>query len=65
MQPGNFPNSFDFGSEFDPSAVNFSDVTDDALLSDYLMSQTGVNIGNENTDSSGFVDPSILTLHEY
>lgn len=58
--PMSFSNSFDFGSEFDSSAVSFPD---DALLSDYLMSQTAGNTGDNN---GGYIDPSsILALHEY
>lgn len=61
-QPENYNNSFDFGGDFDSSAVNYSGVSDDSLLSEYLMS---VEDGNE-VSSSGYIDPStLLTLHEY
>lgn len=61
MQPTNYPASFDFSDSFDPSLVSYPNVTDDGLLSDYLMSQAG----GESVDNTGYVDPSVLTLHEY
>ena len=66
MQPGNFSASFDFADGFDSSIVNFSGVTDDGILSDYLMSQTGGRDNDIGDNINGYVDPSsILTLHEY